>query len=209
MKIMPALALFLTLLSGPVFASPQAPAVPDELAAFLKQQLPAYRLVIPQDYVPAISASDRGLPFIRADFDRDGQPDYAVLLVQRQTRETRVYFLLRRQAGFHTDLLLSWPALSPGASVRTPMSFKKPGEEGLTGVDRNELQKIPNWEHLPSKEVIRLRNAKAAYYLSVPAIIVWTGVGSPDLRGDEMGLNYCSRTWFYQAGRLKAFDACD
>ncbi|PIQ24168.1 hypothetical protein COW64_20695, partial [bacterium (Candidatus Blackallbacteria) CG18_big_fil_WC_8_21_14_2_50_49_26] len=159
--------LLSSLLSLPTQAKPPLQPLEKELAVFLQNNLPAYRLANPEDYLPALSESDRGVTLIRADFDQDGLSDYAVLLLHRQTREARIYFLLRRKTSFQADLLLSWPALTPGPALQTPMFFKKAGEAGLTARDYNELQEIPNWEKLSNQERMRLRKAKAADYVSV------------------------------------------
>lgn len=213
MKRMILSALMLSLLNGLAGPAParSAPArfntLPVQVQDYLSQHLPGYRLATSRDYEAAITGEDQGLPFVSADFDQDGQTDWALLLIHDQTWEARVYYLLGRKDGFKPELLLSRKALDTG--IQTPLFFKPAGAEGLTAFDYNELQAIPNWQQLPHSDYLRQRRQKAAHYVSVPAIMVWTGTGQKLAQPELSDLAYCQRSWFYQAGVLKAFNACD
>lgn len=193
----------------PVQAKEAAPVASQELQHYLTQTFPAYRLANTSDYETALKGQDQGQAWLQADFNQDGQADYAVLLINESAQEYRVYYLLRQAQGFHADLLLTRKFAGESSHpIRTPMFFKPAGQSGISGREYNGLTAIPHPEKLSGKQIVALKASRRAFYTSVPAIEVWTGskaTGPADLSD----LAYCSRTWFYQAAALKAFDACD
>lgn len=186
----------------------------DHVEDFVAAKMPGYRIARAADYEKMLGAEDRGKALIEADFNGDGKGDYAVLVLSETAREYRVYYLIASAGGLQPQLLLArkWIGATAGA-VRTPMFFKPAGQPGISERDYNDLTRIPpaRLAKMSPAKIQAERQRKAAHYVAVPAIEVWTGSGLEASApvGDLNDLAYCSRTWFYQSGTLKAFDACD
>ncbi len=207
MKTLSRIALFMALVCS--LAAAKAAEPPADLKAFLAEQLPDYRLSTSGDYRPEVEVSDRGPAFVRDDFDGDGQIDYAVMLVHRRTRDARAYLLLQRETGFQAELLLSQPAAERGGAIKMPLSLKKAGDAGLTAKPNNELQFTPDGASpLPSEELQRLRQSKAAHYVAMPAVVAWKD-SAHGLRPSPIAADYCSSSWYVQDSQIKSFKACD
>lgn len=213
--LMQALVLGLMMLGGSAaVAAPPPPEIKDankEVDAYLADKMPLYRIAGPGDYAPALKGKDQGEPLIKADFNQDGQMDYAVLLVSESGKKSAVYYLLGHNGDFKPVLLVSrkWTAPAAAKQVTTPMFFKPAGAPGLSERAYNELTQD---SQAPAKLSLAERQAlhkqKAAFYVSVPALEVW--IGQNKSSGDTLDdIAYCSRTWYYQGGVLKAFNACD
>lgn len=176
---------------------------------YLAAELPGYRLVRPEDFVPALKDENRGQSLYRADFNGDGQTDYAALVMNAASREARIYYLLGTGKGFQAQQLLSrhWSGQGPG--IRTPIFFKAAGEEGLSARSYNTLTQDDRAPAgLSPAERLAAHQRKAAPYVAVPAIEAWVGENQPSqVTFDEIA--YCSDTWYYQAGQRKMFKACD
>lgn len=181
-----------------------------QVAAILKRELSGWRLAEQADYHPALTAAYHGQAFIGADFNQDGKGDYAVLVVSPERREYRAYYLINRTDGYQPQLLhvRKWTDEAVSGFIRTPMFYKPPGDEGIAGRDYNGLSRA---HELPAslspasrRETVRKR---IAFYRSLPAIELFVGASEDD---NELSLMaYRSKTWFYQQGGLKAFEAWD
>ncbi|HEY9841385.1 MAG: hypothetical protein ACAI44_07825 [Candidatus Sericytochromatia bacterium] len=188
-----------------------SPAAVSTVENFLRQKMPAYRLATAADYSPVLGAEDRGEAVIQADFNQDKMLDYAVLLVNDQDKENRIYYLLGRRSGLETVLLWAGKWHDQTRPVRNPVFFKPAGDPGMSERTYNTLTNDSDRPATMSAQERREIHAlKAAPYLAVPAIEVWTGAGQPSSHADSLSeLAYCSKTWYYQGGVLKAFEACD
>jgi hypothetical protein len=168
--------------------------LPREIAEALASEAPGFRLAEPGDYLPVLSGGNRGQPVVRDDFDADGAPDWAVLVIDERARESRVYFILdtRERLRFERLFTRGWPASAGGPAIRTPMFLKPAGSLGIAG-----------------RRYASLSGEAAAAYQARPAIEVWTGQQHDERDDDLEDLAYCSTTWYYESTQLRQFSVCD
>jgi hypothetical protein len=186
---------------------------PEALAATLN----SFRLAQPQDFVPVIQQLDQQPPANRptisytcsiftADFNQDGQKDYAVLLVNPQTQTSQFRLAIAQSGNTFTNAVVrdypKPPAPIPG-SVYTAMLLKPPGEAGPA-----------NRSYFPLKPGTPEREQ----FVAGPAIEVWlspetflSGV-SPQLPEDErfnQVVGYGSEVFYFVNGQLKTTQVAD
>lgn len=166
------------------------PGIRDSVMVLISRQQPGFRLARPDDFLPKLTGERRGAVFIQSDLNRDGQIDSAVLVVNEDLKEYRVYLVL----GAHENpqLLFSrkWTALSGGHPIRTPMFLKPAGEAR-------------------PRSYSPLTGPETAAYTAVPAIEVWSGAQHDERDAEIEELAYCSATWYYDQGQLRHFQVCD
>jgi hypothetical protein len=166
-----------------------------------------YRLVQRSDFIPAIQNFKRASStevftcgIFTADFDGDGDRDYALLLVNDETKQFRAQFSLNQGNDTFEPMVLrtysAMPTVAQGEVVYTSMSFKPKGEAGLALRDYSPLQSR-------DREV----------YTERPAIALWRAILTDDqgLPADfEIStLAYCSDAYYFINGKLETFSVCD
>ncbi len=163
---------------------------PQDVAALISRQQPGFRLSKPDDFWPKLAEGLRGDVSIQADLDRDGQIDSAVLVINENFKEYRVYLVRGGQENLQLLFSRRWTALSGSHPIRTPMFLKPAGEA-----------RPRSYSPLTGRE--------AAAYTAAPAIEVWSGAhhDERDVEGEELA--YCSEFWYYDQGQLKHFRVCD
>jgi beta-lactamase regulating signal transducer with metallopeptidase domain len=182
-------------LSGPPFSlmSAAEEALPASALAAIEKQLPGFRLTREDDYLPSLVSTVRGQLAFRKDFNLDGKPDWALVLIDERMREYGIYYLLNEGSKPKLIPLLTrkWKDASSTHPINTPMILKSPGDPGISERIYNSFKGDP------------------AYYRSVPAIEVWTGVHHDETDHELEDISYCSTTWYFEKDQLKQFDACD
>jgi beta-lactamase regulating signal transducer with metallopeptidase domain len=187
--------------AGPNGSPSTAPAA--IAARILGEKLPGFRLATSADFVAEladshlVAAATRSV--LRADFDRNGKEDLALLAVNNNRREYRIYYAMATDTGYRLDQLLSREVEeSTQGFIRNAMFLKQPREAGVAGRMYSTLP-----ADIPRNE-----------YQAVPAIEVWTGPALIDVKDGRNtpsnGIAYCSKTWYYRpGGKLETFGACD
>jgi hypothetical protein len=182
-------------LSGTPFslASAAEGAVPADTLAAIVRKLPGFRLAREEDYLPNLVATVRGQLAFRRDFNNDGKPDWALVLINERMREYGIYYVLNESTEPMLVSLLTrtWKDGSNAHPINTPMTLKNPGEPGLS-------------QHMYSSF-----KGDPAFYRSVSAIEVWTGVHHDETDRDLEDVGYCSTAWYFEKDQLKQFEACD
>ena len=179
-----------------------APAVAQEekdIRAVISAELPGFRLAEVGDYVSALSPDAQGERVIQQDFNRDGKADWAIVVINEQLREYRIYYRVSDQDKYQLIPLFTrrWRQSPP---IQTPMFLKRAGDAGMA----NRVYKS-----MVAPLNRRETQNQMAIYESVPAIEVWTGQTHDESDKDLEDLSYCSSTWYYDKGQLKQFEACD
>jgi hypothetical protein len=177
-----------------------------------------FRLAQPQDFVTEIQAlelqaSSPQQPrisytctFFSSDFNRDGQQDYAVLLVNSETR-TSQFRLAINQGNQQFTAVVQRDYLAPPEAIAEPlyvaMLLKQPGESGVASRD-----------YFPLKPGTPERTA----FIAVPAIELWLpptvyedGVSStlpPEERFSRM-IGYGSEVFYWIDGKQETVSVAD
>jgi len=177
---------------GGIAGGATARALQDSVVALISREQSGFRLARPDDFLPSLAGKNQGPTFIQADFNRDNRLDSAVLVINDDMKEYRVYLVIGGQE--HPRLLFSrkWTTLSDGHPIRTPMFLKPIGEAGPSGLSYSPL-----------------RGGEARRYTAVPAVEVWTGQQHDERDAHLADLAYCSMTWYYDQSQLKSFQVCD
>jgi hypothetical protein len=183
-------------LSGAPFSlasATEGDTLPANALAAIERNLPGFRLAREGDYLPVLVSTVRGQLAFRRDFNEDGKPDWALVLINDRLREYRIYYLLSGDGEPRLVPLLTrtWRDDSNARPINTPMMFKAPGDPGISGRTYNSFQGDP------------------AFYRSVSAVEVWTGQKHDETDRDLEDISYCSRTWYFEKDQLKEFEACD
>ena len=192
--------LFLGVTRVPTYG--QAPAAPGpgspqqlkQLSALIAKELPGFRIASLKDYVTALRGLNMGETTWRDDFNRDGRDDWAVVVINDQSRQYRVSYVVATETGWHVEHLFErrWEGASSPGPIRTPMFFKWPGNPGIS-----------------QRRYARLARDQVVVYTAAPAIEVWTGQKHDASDDDLEDIAYCSHTWYYDRGALRQFDVCD
>jgi hypothetical protein len=182
-------------LSGTPFSLTSAAdeALPASALAAIEKQLPGFRMAREDDYLPSLVSMVRGQLAFRRDFNQDGKPDWALVLIDDRTREYRIYYLLLSDSEAKLVPLLTrtWKDGSNAHPINTPMILKNAGDPGISGRIYNSFRGDP------------------AFYRSVSAIEVLTGQQHDESDRDLEDIGYCSTTWYFEKDQLKQFEACD
>jgi hypothetical protein len=178
----------------------------------IETQLPGFKLAQQNDYHSVLSENDRGKSLYQADFNSDGKQDFAVLVINKEVKEYRIYYLLKNGENYKFVLLYKQKPNKANKEhkIINPMFFKPIGEAGLGDNDYNTLTNdgdLP--DTISSEEREKRHNKKVAPYKSVPAIEVWTGINENESEIYIDTISYCSQTWYFEKGKLKDFSACD
>jgi hypothetical protein len=186
---------FSVVLSSMVLVSASATRAqqPQDLTTLISREAPGFRLARVTDFAAVLQAKNRGEPVLQEDFNRDGTTDWAVIAVNDRLREYRIYYVVSGNGDYTLTLLLTrtWPATTSSRPINTPMFLKAVGDPGMSRRTYNSL------------------TGDRTTYVSVPAIEVWTGQKHNESDTDLEDISYCSKTWYYEKGSLKTFDACD
>jgi hypothetical protein len=100
----------------------------ESVVALLSRQQPGFRLANPNDFLPKLDGERRGVVFAHADLNADGQIDSAVLVVNEELKEYRVYLVLGGRENLQLLFSRKWTPLSGAHPIRTPMFLKPAGE---------------------------------------------------------------------------------
>lgn len=153
--------------------------LPDAVLRYLKQALPEYRPVTPSDYDPIWFnprreyCAQRMSIFnwaLRADFDGDGNVDYAILLRGEDDKDLKAFVIVRAtESGWTHDILdaYRWPPLpdpdkpAPGdiynLNVSQVIELISPGLHSLTlteGLDPDAIPLDHYGEPIPTKKAL-------------------------------------------------------
>jgi hypothetical protein len=183
-----AFAVFVVLLS-PFATSDQG--LRDALAGRISGTYAGFRLATSDDFSPKLPVNQHGQVFVQTDFNRDGQIDAGVLVINPRVQEYRIYLALGGQEKLQLLFSRKW-TLSDGHPIRTPMFLKPAGDAG------------PAHRHYSV-----LTGAETAAYTAVPAIELWSGQYHDERDTNAEQLSYCSMTWYYDRGQLRNFQVCD
>jgi hypothetical protein len=185
-----------------LFAAAATPDLPPALVA----ELGRYRVAQPADFIATVRAHAARHPeedalrgLIAEDFNGDGTPDYAVLAVDRKTREFR--FVL---------------AISNGNGYSFPQRRHYRGAfEQRGGIVYTAIALKPAGAHTWSDKLYSpLANnaAEREAYQQLPALALWRSVGiDPYGRPDDYevsSLAYCREVFYYPGGKAKDFMVC-
>jgi hypothetical protein len=213
-----ALLLLLSACSEPPYRtaltpSPSSPPqLPDlqcrgKLPEVLKERFEDYRLVEESDFVASIrqynppAEKSVTCSIYTADFNSDGHKEYAVLLINPKTSESRFELLLNRGNGeFGTSVVKTFqpPPEAKDGVVYTTIQFKGAGEAGPASRDYFPLK-----PGTPERE----------NFIKNPAIELWqpidtTSNGVPkDL--ELSTLAFCSRIVYFAEGTVQNITVCD
>jgi hypothetical protein len=171
-----------------------SPQQREQLAATIAREMPGFRVAALKDYVAVLRGLNVGETAWRADFNRDGRDDWAVVVIDDQARQYRVSYVIATEKGWHVEHLLErqWQETVPPGPIRTPMFFKWPGNPGIS-----------------QRRYVTLARDQASFYTAAPAIEVWTGQKHDASDDDLEDIAYCSHTWYYERGALRQFGVCD
>lgn len=217
-------------------SSPDSPAPPEDTSALtaelpdiqcqgelpepLKSSLGEYRLAQESDFVQSIRAraSDQQnereqyiCSIFTADFNEDGQKDYALLLVHQETTDFQFRLVLNQGNGqFNPVVTKDYERLSQPSEgvIYTTMTFKSPGEPGPA-----LRMYFPLKPGTPERET----------FVSKPAIELWAGYGNESFGEAEAAsreknainvnviqtLSYCSEIFYFVEDELKKTLVCD
>ncbi len=191
-------------------ASPAPSALPvatchDPLPEALQSVVTGDRLATAADFVPAIQTfesnrQDFTCSIYSADFNQDGNLDYALLLINEQTANFRTQLALGQPDGSFQTLVLKeyQPVTDPAEGVvYTSMQFKPAGELGPAARDYSPLEP-----------------AQRDAFVATPALEIWQAIelddqGRPSRVDEISSLAYCSDVYYVTAGQLMSFTVCD
>jgi hypothetical protein len=178
--------------------------LPQDLSILVSRQLNGFRLAEDTDFIAALKNKRERQSVLQEDFDKDGRRDWAAIVINPRSREYRIYYVLNQATGPKFELLLTrtWASSARTNPINTPMFLKPAGDAGISGRTYNDLGPSPG-------TTARGRAAERTLYTSLPAIEVWIGQQHDERDTDLEDISYCSRTWYYDTGKLKQFDACD
>jgi len=183
-------------LSGTQFSlasASEGETLPGDALDAIKRKLPGFRLAREDDFLPILVSTVRGQLAFRRDFNQDGKPDWALVLIDDRIKEYRIYYLLGEDGEPRLLPLLTrtWKDGSNTRPMNTPMILKDPGDPGMSERIYNSFKGNPE------------------FYRSISAVEVWTGQKHDETDRDLEDINYCSRTWYFEKDQLKEFEACD
>ena len=190
--------------------------IPDPLKATLSD----YRLAQPIDFVPAIRQLDQqprspdftflygnakvGCSLVPADFNEDGQQDYALLLVNEKTSESQFRLMINQGNGnFESVVTRDYqkPPETVEGLVYTAMFFKPPGEMGSA-----------KRKYFPLQEGTSERTT----FVAKPAIELWqpsvASSPSQELKPENFQLDnfgHSSEVFYFVDGQLKTIGVSD
>ncbi len=189
-------------------SSPQCDgAVPATVLGTLK----GYRMATASDFVKSIrefASPPPKEPFTctvyTADFNGDRQPDYALLLVNRQTSDSAFRLMLSQGNGqFKAAVSRNYqrPPTGVDGLIYTAMFLKPAGAEG-----------VAQRSYFPLKP----GTPERAALIAGPAIELWRSVvpaKGQTLKPQDLatidGLAYCSEVFYFVQGVFKATQVCD
>jgi hypothetical protein len=183
-------------LSGTQFSlasASEGETLPADALTTIERKLPGFRLAREDDFLPILVSTVRGQLAFRRDFNQDGKPDWALVLINDRMREYRIYYVLSGDSEPRLVPLFTrtWKDGSNTHPINTPMILKASGDPGMTERTYNSFKGDP------------------AFYRSVSAIEVWTGQKHDETDRNLEDISYCSRTWYFEKDQLKEFEACD
>lgn len=176
------------------------------LPAAVTAELGHFQVAEPQDFIASIRTyaaahpdqqATRGL--IAEDLNGDGKPDYAVLAVDRKTREFRFVFALSQGETYVIKEHRKYRGAfeQKGGIVYTVLGFKPKGVD--TWADRLYS---PLAAGTPDR----------AAYVAAPALAVWRSIGlDPYGRPDDYEvetLGYCQDVYYWVGGQPRTFMGC-
>lgn len=148
-----------------------------ELPESLQSAFPGYRLAKPADFVEPIQKLDQQpqssdythlygnspatCSIFTADFNQDGQRDYAVLLINQTTNYSQFRLLLNRGTAFETVRLTDYekPPEPIKGLVYIAMFFKPSGEMGAATRRSFPIKaNTPEWQQFVSSPTVELWN---------------------------------------------------
>lgn len=192
-------------LSGAELSAPQCQG---EVPSSIKIKLRDYRLAQPSDFVASIRASERENPhkkltcsIFTADFNQDGLPDYALLLVNPKTQNFRFVMAINQGNGkFEPAVLKDFHPLanSDQGIIYTSMLFKPSGSLGAAKREYSPLKYGTSDE--------QIFKAQTAIELWKPLSLNPTGMPQ-DLNVSTLA--YCSDIFYFVDRQLKTFGVCD
>lgn len=187
-------------------ASP-SPATSPGLPPAVQAALGRYRIAEPEDFVASIRKLAAAHPerlltrgLVTEDLNGDGLPDYALLCVDRRTREFRFLFAVSGAGGNYGFVeRRHYRGAFPqyGGIVYTAMETKLAGDDSWA-------DKL--YSHLAPGSPER------AAFAAVPALALWRSVGlDPYGRADDFDastLGYCRDVYYYPGGKLATLMVC-
>ena len=159
-------------------------------------------MVDQDDFFKAIPENERENRIMPLDINQDGKQDWVMILKQPEQLKYGVYLFLWQDN--QTKPFKIIPLLErkydnkkqDQGFVKTAMFLKEQGKPGLSDREYHSLRNHPQSQQ------------KVSYYISVPAIEVWTGIqGQKDKALDEIA--YCSKSFYFEDNTLQILEACD
>lgn len=186
----------------------RAECQPETLPNAIATATDDYRLAQPADFVASIRHYEQDYseePFtcnlIKQDFNRDGLPDYALLLVHRKTGAGRFQLLLSQGNGQFSSAVsrdYSYVAHPEGGTVYVAMFFKAAGEQGPA---------------LRSYFPLEPETPERRAFIERPALELWKPIPGEsenqpmDLEVDTLA--YCSDVFYVLDRNLEKTTVCD
>jgi hypothetical protein len=165
-----------------------------------------FQLVEPVDFIASIKAQAAAHPdqqelrgVVAEDLNGDGKPEYAVLCVDRKTRDFRFIFAESAGDAYVIKETRKYRGAfeQKGGIVYTVLGFKPKG--------------VDLWaDRLYSP--LAAGTAERAAYVAAPALAVWRSIGlDPYGRPDDYEvdtLSYCQDVYYWVGGQPRTFLVC-
>ncbi|MDB5101951.1 MAG: hypothetical protein JWM80_6372 [Cyanobacteria bacterium RYN_339] len=176
------------------------------LPAAVTAELGHFQPAQPEDFTAAIRTHAAAHPslqmtrgLIAEDLNGDGKPDYAVLAVDRKTREFRFVFAVSAGDGYAIKETRKYRGAfeQKGGIVYTVLGFKPAGQD--------------LWASRLYSPLAAGTPERAAF-VAAPALALWRSIGlDPYGRPDDYEvetLSYCSDVYYWVGGQPRAFMVC-
>jgi hypothetical protein len=176
------------------------------LPAAVAAELGRFQVVEPADFIASIRAHAAAHPdlqelrgMVAEDLNGDGKPEYAVLAVDRKTREFRFVFAVSAGEGYAIKESRKYRGAfeQKGGIVYTVLGFKPKG--------------VDLWaDRLYSP--LAAGTPERAAYVAAPALAVWRSIGlDPYGRPDDYEvdtLSYCQDVYYWIGSQPRSFLVC-